>query len=135
MQPGDEQKEKEFNRQGEETNVDTTSGRQGRRGKKWFSYDLPVDVEKSRSLLITYFTVERAARSFEILVNGQRVGEQRIERSVPGSATGRFFDVEYKLPVALLKDKKKITIRFVATSGNEIAGVYGIRLIRSDAER
>ena len=85
--------------------------------------------------MITYFTIERATRSFDILVDGQRIGEQRIERSPPGSAAGRFFDVEYKLPVELLKDKKKITVRFESTGGNEIAGVYGIRLIRADAER
>lgn len=135
VQPGDEQKEKEFNQRGEETNVDGTSGRRARRGKKWFSYDLPLAGEKAGSLLITYFTVERAARSFEILINGQRVGEQRIERSVPGSAAGHFFDVEYKIPLELLKDKKNITVRFESTGGNEIAGVYGIRLIRSDPER
>ncbi len=135
VQPGDDQKEKEFNQQGEETTVDAANGRQARRGKKWFSYDLPVVGDKAGLLLITYFTVERAIRSFAILVDGQRIGEQRIERSPPGSAAGRFFDVEYKIPVELLKDKKKITVRFESTGGNEIAGVYGIRLIRAEAER
>jgi hypothetical protein len=31
--------------------------------------------------------------------------------------------------------KEKVTIRFQATEGNEIATVFGIRLIRADAER
>ena len=65
-------------------------------------------------------------------MNGQRIGEQTIERYPPGSASGRFFDAEYKLTPSLLQDKKKVTVRFQATGGNEIAGVYGIRLIRSD---
>lgn len=133
VQPGDAEKEKQFNQQGEETSTDGMQGRRARRGKKWFSYDLPVDATKSPALLITYFTVERATRTFEILVDGQRVGQQKIERSVPGSAAGHFFDVEYKIPSELLKDKKKITVRFQSTAGNEIGGVYGLRLIRTDA--
>jgi DUF1680 family protein len=135
VQPGDTQKEKEFNQQGEETSTDGTSGRRARRGKKWFSYDLPVDSTKSPALLVTYFTIERSTRTFDILVDGQSVGQQKIERSVPGSAAGHFFDVEYKIPTELLKDKKKITVRFQSAGGNEIAGVYGVRLIRIGADK
>jgi hypothetical protein len=135
VQPGDTQKEKEFNQQGEETSTDGTSGRRARRGKKWFSYDLPVDSTESPALLITYFTIERSTRTFDILVDGQRVGQQKIERSVPGSAAGHFFDVEYKIPTELLKDKKRITVRFQSTGGNEIAGVYGVRLITGSADK
>jgi len=135
VQPGDTQKEKEFNQQGEETSTDGTSGRRARRGKKWFSYDLPSDSTKIPALLITYFTIERSTRTFDILVDGQRVGQQKIERSVPGSAAGHFFDVEYKIPTELLKDKKKITVRFQSTGGNEIAGVYGVRLIRVGGDK
>ena len=47
----------------------------------------------------------------------------------------RFFDVEYALPASLVKDKKKVTVRFEAAEGNSISGVYGIRMIRGDAER
>jgi len=28
-----------------------------------------------------------------------------------------------------------VTVRFEATNGNEIGGVFGIRMIRADAER
>ncbi|HTG94153.1 MAG TPA: beta-L-arabinofuranosidase domain-containing protein, partial [Pyrinomonadaceae bacterium] len=135
VQPGDTQTEKGFNQQGEETSTDGTSGRRARRGKKWFSYDLPVDSTKSPALLITYFTIERSTRTFDVLVDGQLVGQQKIERSVPGSAAGHFFDVEYNIPTELLKDKKKITVRFQSTGGNEIAGVYGVRLIRVGGDK
>ena len=132
VQPGDAEKEKEFNQQGEDTSTDGTNGRRARRAKKWFSYDLPVNAAKTPALLVTYFTLERANRSFDILVDGQRVGQQKIERSVPGSAAGHFFDVEYKIPSELLKDKKKMTVRFQSTGGNETASVFGVRLIRID---
>ena len=135
LQPGDAQKEKEFNQQGEESTLDRAAGRPGRRGRKWFSFDLPVESDHSLALIATYFSEERGKRTFEILADGQHIGEQSIERSPPGSATGSFFDVEYRIPAAVVKDKKKVTVRFQATGNNEIAAVYGVRLIRADAER
>jgi DUF1680 family protein len=135
VQPGDAQKEKAFNQQGEDTTQDRFLGRTARRGKKWFAYDLPVDASHPLALVITYHSEERSKRTFEILADGYRIGEQVIERSPPGSAEGKFFDVEYKLPAEHLTGKNKITVRFAAKGGNEIAAVYGVRMIRADAER
>jgi hypothetical protein len=63
------------------------------------------------------------------------VGEQTIERSPPGSAAGKFFDVEYTIPPELVKDKKKVTVRFQAQGNSEIGAVFGVRMIRAGAER
>jgi hypothetical protein len=130
LTPGDAEKEKTFNPKNEEAATDRVQGRVGRRSKKWFSYDLPVDPAKPMALVVTFTTEERAKRSFEILVDGQRVGEVTIERYPPGSPTGRFYDVDYRLPPDLIKDKQKVTIRFQSTSGNETATVFGIRIVR-----
>jgi len=83
-------------------------------------------------LVVTYNPEERSKRTFEILVDGQRVGEGMIERFPPGSPTGRFYDLEYKIPPELVKEKKKVTVRVQATGGNETAMVYGIRIVRAD---
>jgi uncharacterized protein len=133
VQPGDPVSEKASNQQGEETAPDRAMGRQGRRGKKWFSFDLPVDPTHPVALVVTYNSEERGKRTVEILAEGQRVGEQTIERSGPGSASGHFFDVAYKVPAEVVKDKKKLTVRFQATAGNETTTVFGIRTIRADA--
>lgn len=66
------------------------------------------------------------------MLKGVRVGEQRIERHRPGSPTKSFFDVEYAIPAELVKGKQKATVRFQATSGNETAGIFGVRLVRAD---
>ena len=87
------------------------------------------------TLIVTYHSEERATRSFEILVDGTRVGEQTVERRQPGSSSGRFFDVEYKIPSDLTKGKAKVTVRCQAKSGSETAAVFGTRIIRADAER
>src|SRR5262249_3849655 len=128
VQPGDVQKEKEFNQQGEQTTVDRAMGRPGRRARKWFSYDLPLESSHPTAVVATYFSEEHGNRTFEILADGQKIGEQSMERVPNGSATGSFYDVVYKLPAEVLKDKKKVTVRFQATGNNEIAAVYGVRL-------
>lgn len=132
LQPGDLEREKPFNLQGEETAPDRAMGRMGRRSKKWFSFDLPVDSSRPIALVVTYGTEERAKRSFEVFVDGRRVGQGTIERYPPGSPSGRFYDVDYLLPAELVKDKQKLTVKLQATGGNETATVYGIRIIRAD---
>ena len=131
VQPGEMQPERDFHQQGEGTSPDRVMGRPGRRGTKWFSFDLPVDLSRPMALVVTYSSDEWRKRTFEILVDGQRVGEQVLEMRGPS----RFFEVEYALPSALVQGKRKVTVRFQATGGNEIAAVYGIRMIRADAER
>jgi uncharacterized protein len=134
-QPGETENEKNFNPQSEDSSIDRVMGHSARRGKKWFSFDFPVDAAHPLAMIVTYNTEERTRRTFDILVDGERVGEQTIERSPPGSAAGHFFDVEYKIPENLIKEKRKVTVRFQAKGGNEIGAVCGIRLVRSDTQR
>ena len=130
VKPGAQQDEQAFSPKFEESSPEMVRGRLGRRAKKWFSYELPVDPAKPMALVVTFTTEERAKRSFEILVDGQRIGDGTIERYPPGSPTGRFYEVDYKLPAELIKDKQKVTVRFESTGGNETATVFGVRIIR-----
>jgi hypothetical protein len=131
VQPGEMQPERDFNQQGEDTTPDRVMGRPARRGRNWFSFDIPVEPASPMALVVTYCSDEWRRRTFDILVDGRRVGEQVVERGGPP----RFFDVEYPIPAETVKDKQKVTVRFQATNGNEIAAVFGIRMIRADAER
>src|SRR5206468_6843418 len=81
LAPGDQQTEKNANQQGEETSIVRTDGRPGRRAGKWFAYELPVDSAQQLALIVTYNSDTRRARTFEILVDGQRIGEQTIPES------------------------------------------------------
>jgi hypothetical protein len=131
-QPGEVYSERDFNQRGEETTPVRIGGRPGRSARKWFSFDLPVDAAHPLKLIVTFHGEERATRTFEILLDDTRVGEQRIERHRPGSPTKSFFDVEYAIPAELVKGKQKVTVRFQATGGNETAGVFGVRLVRAE---
>jgi hypothetical protein len=132
LAPGDPEKEKAFNPKSEESSPDRVLGRVGRRAKKWFSYELPVESAKPMTVVVTLNPEERSKRTFEVLVDGQRIGEGAVDRFPPGNPTGRFYDVDYKVPAELLKDKQRVTVRFQATSGNETPAVYGIRIVRAE---
>jgi len=131
VQPGEMQPERDFNYQGEDSRPVRVMGRAGRRGKKWFSFDLPVEPQHPMALVVTYNHDEWRKRTFEILIDGKLLKEQTVERRGPM----RFFDVKYPMPAEMVKGKTKVTVRFQATGGNEIAAVFGIRMIRADAER
>jgi uncharacterized protein len=130
-QPGEMQTERDFNQQGEDSEPERVMGRAARRGGKWFSFDLPVDGKHPMAVVVTYYSDEWRKRTFDILIDGRKVGEQVVEKA----GAPHFFDAQYPIPADLVKAKEKVTIRFQATNGNEIAAVFGIRMIRADAGR
>jgi hypothetical protein len=133
-QPGQMQAERDFNQQGEDSSPLQLEGHFGRQGTKWFSFDLAVDTIHPMALVITYSNDARRPTHCEVLVDGRKVGEEVGERRSPEQDI-RFLGVEYAIPADLLKDKKKVTVRFEATNGDATPGVFGVRMVRADAER
>ncbi len=133
-QPGQMQTERDFNEQGEESSPFQLEGRYGRRATKWFSFDLPVETGHPITLMVTFSNDARRKGSFDILVEGKKVGEQETERRSPEQDV-RFFDAEYAIPSELIAGKQKVTVRFEAAEGSDIPGVFGIRIVRSDQAR
>jgi len=123
---GDSEAEKRFNQQGEQTTVVRSDGRSGRRGTKWFSYDMPIDPSTPPALVVTYNSDNRRPRTFDILIDGTPIHSE----AMPQSSIARFFDVHYAVPPNVVRGKNKVTVRFAATGGNEIAAVFGVRFIR-----
>lgn len=142
-QPGEMQPERDFNFQGDDSTPVRVSGRTeagvesverpGRRGSKWFSFDLPVEPSRPMVLVVSYNNDEQANRSFEIQLDGKKIAEQTVERKSP-EQVARFFEVKYPIPADLLKNKQKVTVRFQATEGSDIAAVFGLRMLYADAE-
>jgi DUF1680 family protein len=130
-QPGQMQSERDFNEQGEETRPLQEEGRYGRAAKKWFSFDMPVEAGHPQKLLVTFSNDSYRPATVEVLVDGQKVGEQNIEHKSPEQPL-QFKDVAYDLPVDLVKDKKKITVRFQGQGESGVPGIFGIRIVRGD---
>jgi hypothetical protein len=132
VQPGEMQPERDFNYQGEDATTVRVMERNGRRSGKWFSFDLPVEPNHPMKLAVTYNNDERQDRSFQILIDGKMLSQQTVQRRGP-QVDARFYDVEYAIPQEMVQGKQKVTIRFEAAEGNEVAGVFGIRVLRADA--
>jgi hypothetical protein len=130
-QPGEMQPETDVNFQGEDTTPVRVMDQPARRGSKWFSFDLPVDPAHPMILAVTYTSDEAQPRTFDILINGQPLKSETVSKSSPA----RFYDVEYPLSANLVKDKRKVTVRFQSINGGEIAAVCGLRMLRADVER
>ena len=130
-QPGEMQPERDYNQQGEASEPVRVMGHAGRKSTQWFSFEMPVDPAHPMTLIATYNTDEWRTRTFDILVDGQKLAAQTVERKLPG----HFFDADYAIPAALVAGKTKVTVRFQATGGNETAALYGLRTIRGDLPR
>jgi hypothetical protein len=121
-------------------NLQSQSSRSGDfNGKRWrdadqggfFSFDLPVAGSGANSLVVTYWggdvPLGGAPRDFDILVNGTKVGEQKLDNNRPG----QFFDITYPLTPQLTQGRAKVTVRFSAKPGAIAGGVFGARLAPS----
>ena len=134
LQPGEVVFERQFNYQGgADATPQRIMGRPGRRGGSWFSYDLPVEPAHPMTLIATYYSGDRRGTpaDFEIQVDGRRVAGQEVRLS----NAPQFFDAEYPIPPELIRGKEKVTVRFQAKDGSQIATVFGLRMIRGDAAR
>ena len=126
VQPGEMQPERDFNQQGENTTVARLGQRTGRTGRGWFSFDVPVDATKPNVLVVTYHSDSRRPRTFDILVDGQPLTQERFEIS----SENRFLDREYPIPAPVVQGKQKVTVRFQASGNSDIAAVFGLRVVR-----
>ena len=86
----------------------------------WFSYDLEVSPDQPATLVCTYWGSDRR-RTFDILVDGQKIATETVNRNQSGS----FYDVAYKIPPELTRTKQKVTVKFQAQPGGVAGGVYG----------
>ena len=128
-QPGEMQSERDFNEQGEDTAPLLWRGRHGRSGKGWFSFDVPVDNAHPAALWVTYGGEGHRKSTFDILIDGKKIGEYvSLPRSPEQEA--HFVDANYAIPAEWIVGKSKVTVRFQATEGNEIRGVFGVRTVR-----
>ena len=126
LEPGNPQRERDFNQQGENTTPTRVEQRAGRGGRGWFSFDMPVDPARANALVVTYHMDSRRARTFDILVDGRPLAHEAFAVA----SDDRFVDREYALPAALVAGRQKVTVRFQATDGNDMSAVFGLRVVR-----
>jgi len=118
--------EKSHNLFAESSNSGAFNGRHYRDGKK-FGWDLKIVPDAPMTLSVTYWGDDSGARTFDILVNGQRIATETLNRNKPG----HLFDIEYPIPASLTANAdNKVQVRFVAHDGNMAGGVFGCATLK-----
>lgn len=94
-----------------------------------FSYELKVPAGAPAILLCTYWGSDGGNRVFDILVDGEKIALQKLERNKPNE----FFDVEYPVPANLIAGKQRVTVKFQAHPRAFAGGVFGLRMLKAAA--
>jgi DUF1680 family protein len=130
FRPGEQQSETDHHLGGERTASGTgTSGRKWRHATGgWFSFDMKVPADAAADLLCTYWGGDGGNRTFDILIDGQRLTTEALKAELPG----KHIEKTYALPVELTRGKNSVTVRFEARPENVAGGVFGCRTLRRE---
>ncbi len=122
----DEQSERDHGFKGENSTQGYFEGKRTREARNgWFSYDLNVLPDKPTVLVCTYVGSPGRPRTFDVLVDGEKVATQTLEVGPSG-----LFDFEYKLPEQLTRGKQRITVKFQSLPNSGTGSVFDVRIIQ-----
>ena len=120
----DKQSEQSHNLQGEGLIEGEFEGKRWRSARDgWFSYELKAPPDKPLTLVCTFRGSEGRLRSFDVLVDGEKIATQTLEIH-----PGELFDFEYPLPAALTRGKQRVTVKFQARPSSMIGSLFDVRV-------
>ncbi|MCM4157297.1 glycoside hydrolase family 127 protein [Gramella sp. AN32] len=126
--PGEQQPEADHFIKSENSNMGVNQDRHWRDATGWFSYVLQDQKSEAEELRVTYYGTDRN-RKFKILIEGIIIAEENFK----DDKGDIFYTKEYLLPKKLMKQhRKELTIRFEAAEGSSTAGIYGVRLMKTE---
>lgn len=131
MRLGEMQPERDHNLKASELSyTEIALGRGGREVRKggFFSFEMKVLPDVESVLLLSYLGDDKG-RTFDILIDGTKIASQELK----GAETGKFFDVEYPIPVELLKGKTKVEVKIQAHPDRTAGRVFSPRILRKES--
>lgn len=128
FQPGEMQPERDHGLRGEKMETGSFDDRKWRHASDggWLSFILKSLAGEAQELHLTYWGGDGGNREFDILVDGQKIATQKLERNRPGM----FYEEVYALPQALTRGKNSITVKLQAHPAKTAGGLYGARLVK-----
>jgi len=132
MRLGEMQPERDHNFEGERTRTGDRNGRKWRDAHDggWFAFDMPVLPDEPMDLTATYWGSDAGNRVFDILIDGNRIATQELDRNKPNE----FYVVVYPIPEAHTAGKESVRVRFQAHTGKLAGGVFDCRVVRRSEE-
>jgi DUF1680 family protein len=121
----DPQSERDHGYRGEGTSEWSFEGRKVREARTgWFSYDLKVRPDEPMTLVFTYKGVEGRPRSFDVLVDGEKVATRTVEYHPT-----ELLDAEYRIPESLTRGKERVTVTFQSHADEATASICEVRVV------
>ena len=127
FQPGEMQEERDHNFRGEKIRVMDFRHNKARVADRggWFSFELNIDSTNKAGLVIHYWGGFTGSKTFDILVNGEKIATENIS----GKKDGEFIDIQYDIPESLILDGNKIVVKFQPHEGSRGGPIFGARTI------
>jgi hypothetical protein len=93
----------------------------------FFEFDMSLRGYRGGALALkcAYWGGERE-KHFSIAVDGAEIARQRLD----GEASGRFIEVDYAIPAALVRGKRKVRVRVAPIGPSRAGPMFGTRLFR-----
>ncbi len=102
---------------------------------QWFEYALSTDkipAQETEVVLMLRFTVSDRGRAGVIFVDGTRLQEVDVPMTARPKGKNKFFDVTVSVPVAMLRDKPNVKVRFQSATNNYFPKTFSVRLMKNE---
>jgi hypothetical protein len=129
FQPGEMQPERDHRLKGEKLNIlEDFKNRKARGAERggWLEFEMKVISGQSMALVFEYWGGFTGSKTFDILVNDQKIATENIS----GKKDGTFIDVQYDIPDELTEDKDNITVRLMPHEGHRAGPFFYVRTIK-----
>ena len=128
FQPGEMQPERDHRFTGEKLNImENFKNRKARGAERggWLEFEMKVIPEKPMALVFEYWGGFTGSKTFDILVNDQKIATENIS----GKKDGAFIDVQYDIPDDLTANKNHILVRLMPHEGHRAGPFFYVRTI------
>ncbi len=125
---GEMQPERDHSVTGEQSRTDEMRGVHAREAINggWFGAEFKADPSAPLLLRCRYWGNDTGDRVYDIMVDGQVIATQTLDRLKPRE----FCNVDYPVPAALTRGKDRITVRFQAHAGKTAGRVFSCSVLR-----
>jgi len=125
---GEMQPERDHNFTGENQTTGEDHQRKWRSAENggYLSFEMKTDPTNQNTLINTYWGMDNRGRIFDIYADNVKVATEDLNKF----KENKFYNISYDLPIELTKGKSKVTIKFVAKTGNSAGPVYLVRMTR-----
>ena len=105
-------------------------GRQGRDARSGGFIEFTMKVRPGPLVLQSTYWGDERPRTFDILIDGQKIATQKLGHDRPGE----FIDIDTPVPPALTQGKTRVRVKYVPHDRNTAGPVFGVRLFTEKPE-